>query len=47
MEETAEPAVLEADLFLLRRQWPVTAVQSMSWLHNELDDMHTAAKKRY
>ena len=34
MEDTAEPAVLEADLSLLRRQWPVTAVQSMTWLQN-------------
>ena len=43
MEDTAEPAVSEADLSLLRRQWPVTAVQSMSWLQNELDDMRAAA----
>ena len=47
MEDTAEPAVLEADLSLLRRQWPVAVVQSMTWLKNELDIMHTAAKKRY
>ena len=47
MEETAEPAVSEADLSLLRRQWLVSAVQSMTWLENELDDMRAAAKKRY
>ena len=37
----------EADLSLLQRQWPVSAVQSVTWLQNELDDMHAAAKKRY
>ena len=42
MEDTAEPAVSEADLSLLRRQWPVTVLQSMTWLQNELD-----VKKRY
>ena len=47
MEDTAEPAVSEADLSLLRRQWPVTVVQSMTWLQNELDVMHAAAEKRY
>ena len=41
------PAVSEADLSLLRRQWPVTVVQSLTWLHNELDVMRAAAKKRY
>ena len=46
MEESSEPAVSEADLSLLRCQWPVTAVQSMTWLQNELDDMRAAAKKR-
>ena len=34
MEDTAEPVVLEADLFLLRLQWPVTVVQHMTWLQN-------------
>ena len=47
MEDTAEPAVSEADLSLLRLQWPVTVVQSMTWLQNELDGMLAAAKKRY
>ena len=47
MEDAAEPAVSEADLSLLRRQWPVTAVQSMTWMQNELDEMRAAAKKRY
>ena len=28
-------------------QWPVTVVQSMTWLQNELDAMCTDAKKRY
>ena len=32
MEDSAEPAVSEADLYLLRRQWPVTAVHSMTWV---------------
>ena len=30
MEDTVEPAVSEADLSLLRPQWPVTVVQSMT-----------------
>ena len=47
MEDTAEPTVSEADLSLLRLQWPVTVVQSMKWLQTELDGMRTAAKKRY
>ena len=37
IEDTAEPAVSEADLSLLRRQWPVMVVQSMTWLQNELE----------
>ena len=47
MEDSAEPAVLEDDLSLLRLQWPVTVLWSMVWLQNELDAMHAAAKKRY
>ena len=47
MENAAELAVSEADLSLLRRQWPVTPVQNMTWVQNELDDMRAAAKKRY
>ena len=47
MEESAEPAVSEADLSLFRCQWPVMAVQSMTWLQNELNDMRNVAKKPY
>ena len=47
MEDTVEAAVSDADLSLLRFQWPVTVVQSLTWLQNELDDMRTAAKQRY
>ena len=47
MDDTAEPATSEADLSRLRLQWPVTMVQSMTWLQNELDIMRTAAKKCY
>ena len=47
MEDTAEPAVSEADLSLLRLQWLVTVVQSLVWLQIELDSMRAAAKKRY
>ena len=35
------------DLSLLRLQWPVTVLQNMVWLQNELDAMCTAAKKRF
>ena len=30
-----------------RRQWPVLAIQYMTWMQSELDDVHAAAKKRY
>ena len=43
---TAEPA-LSDDLSLLRRQWPVSVIQSMTWMQGELDDMRAADKKRY
>ena len=38
---------MEADLSLLWLQWPVTVVQSMIWLHSEVDSILAAAKKRY
>ena len=41
MGDAAELAVSEDDLSLLRRQWPVSAIQS------DLDDIHSAAKKLY
>ena len=47
MEDTVEPMVSEADLCLLRRQWPLSAVQSMTWMQNDLDDMRAVAIKRY
>ena len=37
----------EDDLSLLRRQWPVSVIQSMTWMQSELDDMRASAKKRY
>ena len=39
MEDSAEPAVSEDDLSLLRLQWPVTVQRSMVWLQSELDGM--------
>ena len=47
MGDIAEPTVSEDDLFLLRRQWPVSVIQSMTWIQSELDDMRASAKKRY
>ena len=47
MEDTAEPAVSEADLSLLWLQWPVTVMQSMIWLHSEVDSICAVAKKRF
>ena len=47
MGDTAEPAVSEDDLSLLRRQWPVSVIQSMTRMQSELDDMRASAKKRY
>ena len=47
MGDVTEPAVLEDDLSLLRRQWPVSAIQSMTWMQSDLDDLRSAAKKRY
>ena len=37
MEDSAEPVVSEADIYLLRRQWPLTAVHSMTWMQSDLD----------
>ena len=45
MEDSAEPAVSEDDLSLLRLQWPVTVLRSMVWLQSELDAMRAAAKR--
>ena len=45
--DMAEPAVSGNDLSLLRRQWPVSVVQSMTWMQSELDDMRASAKKRF
>ena len=47
MGEMAEPPVSENDLSLLRRQWPVSVVQSMTWMQSELVDMRASAKKRF
>ena len=47
MEDSAEPAVWEDDLSLLRPQWPVMVLRSMVWLQNKQDAMRAAAKKRY
>ena len=47
MGDAAEPAVSEDDLSLLRRQWPVSAIQSMTWMQSDLDDMRSVANKRY
>ena len=44
MEDSTEPAVSEDDLSLLRLQWPVTVLQSLVWLQNELYAMRAAAK---
>ena len=45
--DVAEPAVSEDDLSLLRRQLPVLAIQSMTWMQSDLDDMRSVVKKRY
>ena len=47
MEDSAEPAVSEDHLSLLRLQWPVTVLRSMVWLQSELDAMHAVAKRRF
>ena len=47
MGDMAEPAVSEDDLSLLQRQWPVSVIQSMTWMQSELDDMQASAKKCY
>ena len=47
MGDMAEPVVSEDDLSLLRRPWPVSVIQSMTWMQSELDDMRASAKKRF
>ena len=37
----------EDDLSLLHRQWPVSVIQSMTWMQSELDNMRASAKKRF
>ena len=47
MGDTAGPDVSMTDLSLLRLQWPVPVVSSMSWLQPELEQLRHACKKRY
>ena len=47
MGDMAEAAVSENDLSLLWRQWPVSVVQSMTWMQSDLDDMRASAKRRF
>ena len=44
---TAGPTVSVADLSLLRLQWPVTVLSSLSWHQQDLERMQTISKNRY
>ena len=46
MGDTPRPDVYMADLSLLRLQWPVPVVSSMSWLQPELEQLCRACKTR-
>ena len=47
MGDTAGPDVSVADISLLRRQWPVSIVNSLSWLQQELEQLWKESKQRY
>ena len=47
MGDTAGPDVSVADLSLLRLQWPVSMVNSLSWLQQELEQLWKESKQRY
>ena len=45
MGDTSEPDVFIADLSLLRLQWPIPVVSSLSWLQPELEQLCHRCKK--
>ena len=47
MGDTAGPDVSVADISLLRLQWPVSIVNSLSWLQQELEQLWKESKQRY
>ena len=47
MGDSLEPSLSLDDLSQLRLQWPVTVLQSMVWLQQDLDSMSAAAKRRF
>ena len=47
MGDSVGPVVPVTDLSLLRLQWPVSIITSLSWLQQELKRLRTASKKRY
>ena len=47
MEDVSAPAISEDDLSLLRRQWPTSIMESLTWMQSELDHMWTKSKRRY
>ena len=47
MGDIAGPDISMADLSLLRLQWPVPVVSSMSRLQSELEQLRHVRKKRY
>ena len=47
MGDTAAPDVSVTDLSLLRLQWPVSIVNSLSWLQQELEQLRKESKQCY
>ena len=47
MEDVSAPAISDDDLSLLRRQWPTSIMESLTWMQSELDCMRTKSKRRY
>ena len=47
MEDTMELAVSDADLSMLRLQWPTTILQSLTWMQPKLDRLRIESKRHY
>ena len=47
MEDVSAPDISDTDLSLLRRQWPTSIIESLTWMQSELGRMRTKSKHRY
>ena len=45
MEDVLTPDISDADLSLLRRQWPTSIIESLTWMQSELDSMRQSLRR--